>query len=196
MTSTIDAILSFWFGELNDKGLCDNDHNTMWFKSSAHTDAQCRNLFGESVSRAIAGDLDLWTTSNDGLIAMTLLLDQFTRNIYRGTAAAFSGDQRALELVRKAILENRQLHLPAIHRVFLYMPLEHSEDIETQDICVALFAELVSEINDSSIESFHRFAVAHRDVIAQFGRFPHRNAILDRQSTAEELDYLHSHGGF
>ena len=196
MADLINSILEFWFGEVNEQGLCAPDHQSLWFKSSASTDQHCREIFGDCVDRAISGELDNWPDTDAGLIALVILLDQFTRNIYRGTAKAFSGDNRALNLARFTIQAGRDKGLPTIYRVFLYMPLEHNENIEVQNECVALFAELATESGEDSVAGFARYAVAHRDVIARFGRFPHRNAILGRESTKAELGYLDTHGGF
>ena len=196
MDSTIDDILSFWFGELDERGLCDPERHPLWFRKSDDTDRRCRTEFGDKVTMALAGELDPWARSDGGLMALVLLLDQFTRNIYRDTPAAFAGDSRALELALAAIDSGRHTGLPAIHRVFLYLPLEHSENLDNQDRCVALLTGLADEVGVEQFQEFARYAHAHRQVIAQFGRFPHRNAILDRESTAAELAYLEQHGGF
>ena len=116
--------------------------------------------------------------------------------IHRGSAGAFAGDARALALAQHCIVTGHYRRLPAIHQAFLYMPLEHCEDLEVQEECVSLFEELGAVTGLERIADFTRFAVAHRDVIARFGRFPHRNDILGRPSTAEELEYLKVHGGF
>ena len=192
----IDDILIFWFGPLNSEGLCKPEQHELWFKSSANTDNQCDALFGAAVQRAIAGKLDEWAGSDRGLLALILLLDQFPRNIYRATPAAFSGDPRALSLALQAIADNRHLGIPLIHRVFLYLPLEHSEDEAVQEQCVALFEEMAVATGLAQMADFKRYAVAHRDVIARFGRFPHRNAILGRQSTPAETEHIATHGGF
>jgi uncharacterized protein (DUF924 family) len=196
MDKQIDAIHDFWFGELDDNGLCLHDHNALWFSASAATDDSCRSLFGASVEQALGGDLQTWAHSDKGLIALILLLDQFTRNIYRGTADAFAGDSRALALAQHCIATGHYQRLPAIHQMFLYLPLEHCEDLEIQEECVTLFTELAAITGNPQISSACRYAVAHREVIAQFGRFPHRNTILGRQSSPPELSYLETHGGF
>ena len=194
--AAISEILDYWFGPLNEAGMCREDRNPLWFKASADTDETCRSRFSDQVEQALAGELDSWTASDQGLIALIVLLDQMTRNIYRGTAGAFSGDQRALGLAQQAIETGIYQRLPAIHQVFLYMPLEHCEDLEVQEECVTLFEELAAVTGHQQIADFTRYAIAHREVIAQFGRFPHRNAILGRESTPAELAYLEQHGGF
>ena len=196
MDSAINDILSFWFGELDQRGLCDPGQHQLWFRKSDDTDRRCRTGFGDQVAMALAGELDQWAQSDRGLMALVLLLDQFTRNIYRDTPAAFAGDSRALALAVAAINSGRHTRLPAIHRVFLYLPLEHSENMRDQDRCVALLTGLADEVGIEQFQEFARYAEAHRQVIAQFGRFPHRNAILDRKSTETELAYLEKHGGF
>lgn len=196
MTQDIDDIHAFWFGELDEAGMCSADRNSLWFAANPEADASCRRRFGALVEQAIAGELDSWKTTDPGLVAQVILLDQFTRNIYRGTPAAFAGDSRALDLAQQTIASGRYQRLPAIHQVFLYLPLEHTEDPEVQEECVTLFEELAVVTGNELIAKSTRYAVAHRDVIAQFGRFPHRNAILSRESSPDELAYLEKHGGF
>ncbi|MEZ5502525.1 MAG: DUF924 family protein [Halioglobus sp.] len=196
MTDTIGEIHDFWFGELDAAGLCVTDRNELWFGANAQTDATSRARFGPSLALALDGQLDSWAQSDRGLVALVVLLDQFPRNIHRGTAQAFAGDPQALALARDAIDSGRHRQLPAIHRVFIYLPLEHCEDLAVQARCVSLFEELAALTGQPQYASFLRYAVAHRDVIARFGRFPHRNALLGRHSTAAELAYLEEHGGF
>ena len=196
MNKGVDAIHEYWFGRLDEAGMCAADRNALWFNANAQDDAHCRERFHTLVDLAVAGDLDDWAAQDDSLVALLVLLDQFTRNIYRGTARAFSGDTRALTLAQETIASGRYQRLPAIHQVFLYMPLEHCEDPEVQEECVTLFEELAVVTGNAQIASFTRYAVAHRDVIARFGRFPHRNAILGRESSPQELAYLEQHSGF
>ena len=192
----ISAIHAYWFGELDDGGMCARDRNALWFTASQENDDKLRERFGGSVEQALAGQLDSWAERDEGLVALVVLLDQFTRNIYRGTAQSFAGDPLALGLAQRTIESGHYQRLPAIHQVFLYMPLEHCEDPEVQEECVTLFEELAVVTGNPQIESFTRYAIAHRDVIAQFGRFPHRNALLGRESSEAELEYLQTHGGF
>ena len=196
MTDITTEIHDFWFGALDATGLCVNDRNALWFGADPDTDEICHSRFGRWLELALAGELDAWSETDSGLVALVVLLDQFSRNIYRGTAQAFAGDTRALNLAQGAIATGRHLRLPMIHQVFLYLPLEHCEDLQVQNECVALFAELHSAGGNQQVEGFARYARAHRDVIEQFGRFPHRNAALGRQSSPEELAYLAQHGGF
>lgn len=196
MDEAIDDIHHYWFGELQPNGLCAPEKQPLWFKKSRDTDRDIRLRFGPLVERAVRGELDHWAETDRGLVALVLLLDQFSRNIYRDTPDAFAGDERALALALAAIDSDRHLALPAIHRVFLYLPLEHCENLSSQDRCVVLFDELARESGEDKIAEFARYATAHQLVIARFGRFPHRNPILGRDSSKEELDYLATDGGF
>jgi uncharacterized protein (DUF924 family) len=196
MAEIITPIHDFWFGELDENGLCKTDRNALWFGADEAIDTHCRDLFGAPLADAVQGKLDFWAATDVGLVALVVLLDQFSRNIHRGTAQAFGGDAQALALSQDAIASGRHLGLPLIHRVFLYLPLEHSEELALQHQCVALFEELAQVSDHPQFTSFTRYAIAHRDVIARFGRFPHRNAALGRISSAAELTYLEHHGGF
>ena len=193
---SIGAVLDYWFGTLDHAGMPAPGRHRLWFGSDPETDRTCTQRFGVTVAQAIAGDLDHWTWTDDGLVALIVLLDQFTRNIFRGEPRAFSGDERALQAALDCIDTGRDHQLPTIHRVFVYMPLEHSEDLSHQQRCVSLFGQLAAASGNDRVADFYRYAVAHHDVIARFDRFPHRNAILGRRSTAEEIAYLAQHGGF
>ena len=195
MQQHIDNILSYWLGQLDEDGMSPADRQALWFSKNEATDTSLRTRYGKLLERALAGELEHWAASDDGLVALVILLDQFSRNIHRGTPKSFAGDAMALALARAAIADKRHLDMPAIHRVFLYMPLEHSEDLALQRQCVSLFTTLADSVGPA-VEQFVRYAHAHCEVIAQFGRFPHRNAILSRDSTEAELTYLERHGGF
>jgi len=194
--AAIAAMHAYWFGELDETGMCMEDRNSLWFSVSAENDEACRRRFGHWVEQALDDRLESWADSDNGLVALLLLLDQMTRNIFRGTALAFSGDSRALALAQREIAAGHYQRLPAIHQVFLYLPLEHCEDPEVQDECVTLFEQLAAVTGNEQVASFTRYAIAHREVIAKFGRFPHRNSLLGRASSAAELEYLEQHGGF
>ena len=196
MATPIDKIHAFWFGPLTTEGMSAPSQHALWFTKREDTDRKIATQFQSLVEQALAGQLDEWTDSAEGLIALILLLDQFTRNIFRNSANAFAGDAKALEFAQIALFEKRHLTLPPIHQVFLLMPLEHNEDLVVQEQCVEAFRALHERTGLPQIADFSRYAVAHRDVIAQFGRFPHRNDILGRSSTEDELAYLEKHGGF
>ncbi len=192
----IDDIHDFWFGELDARGMSPGDRRKLWFRGGAEHDERCRQQFGEACAEAIDGGLGEWEASDAGVVALVLLLDQFPRNIYRGTPRAFDGDPRARALSLEWVEHGHYQRLPASHQVFLFMPLEHSERIEDQDTCVTLFNQLAATTGSELILDFSRYAVAHREVIARFGRFPHRNEILGRESSSAELAWLEEHGGF
>ena len=196
MKEEVNAVHQFWFGPLDAAGFAAPQQNRLWFSANEETDATLGSRFGALVTRALRGELNHWAADDRGLTALVLILDQFTRNIYRGTPEAFAGDAAALELVQPVLASGRHEALPPIHQVFLFMPLEHCEDLAAQEECIRLFSKLAGRSDAERINESARYAVAHRDVIARFGRFPHRNAILGRESTAEELAYLEKHGGF
>jgi uncharacterized protein (DUF924 family) len=182
-------ILDFWFADRDDAG--QPAYRDQWFKRDDAFDAQIAQRFGAIVERALAGELDGelagWADSAEGALALVILLDQFPRNLFRGTARAFAGDARALRLAKQAIAQGFDRQLPRYNRMFLYLPFEHSEHLADQDRSVALFAAL----DDDNVA---RYAVAHRDIVARFGRFPHRNAALGRPSTPEETEFLKQPG--
>jgi uncharacterized protein (DUF924 family) len=171
-------ILAFWFSQ---------DVKAKWFVREDGFDAELRQRFGALLAKAKQGELAHWVESPDGALALVILLDQFSRNIYRGTPNAFTADEMALAAAKQAIAQGYDLRLTAEQRGFLYMPFEHSEALADQDRGVALFEALGSE---ESLDYMRR----HRDIIARFGRFPHRNAILGRSSTPEEIEFLKQPG--
>lgn len=192
--SRIETILRFWFGDLAD-------HHTppapskaeTWFKADPAFDARIRETFGDDVERALRGELDGWTSSPRGTLALVLLLDQFTRNIFRRTPSAHAGDARALEVALRAMEAGQDEPLHPAERAFLYMPLMHAEDPEVQDRSVEVFRALrdvAPEPLQPLCASFHHHAVGHRDEIVRFGRFPSRNTYMDRTTTPDELEYL------
>lgn len=182
-TASIRDILDFWFLPLDDPEY--GKPRKIWWGSTPELDAEIRGRFGALLDRAIAGELDHWRKSPDGALALTILCDQFSRNIHRRTAHAFAGDAKALETARYALARNYPAAYGTDMRLFFFMPFQHSEDLGDQDFCCTLFATLDDAEND-------KYALQHRDIVARFGRFPHRNEALGRDSTPEELDYLKS----
>jgi uncharacterized protein (DUF924 family) len=177
----IREILDFWFLPLGDP-----EHGKprdFWWDSTPEIDAEISSRFGALFDKAVTGELDAWRKSPDGALALILLCDQFSRNMHRRAARAFSGDAKALETARYAMARNHPAAYPNDMRVFFFMPFQHSEDLGDQDFCCALFATLGNEDNE-------KYTLRHRNIVARFGRFPHRNEVLGRASTAEELDYL------
>ncbi|MDQ6620636.1 MAG: DUF924 domain-containing protein [Pseudomonadota bacterium] len=180
-----EAILAFWFGPTPDAS------REEWFRKDDAFDAEIRTRFEAAVIAALAGQHVDWAATARGSLALVLLLDQFTRNIYRGTARAFAGDQAALHTAETAIAGGLDLSLRAVERWFLYMPFQHAEDRAMQRRSLELFGKLALETGlDSPLE----WAGKHERVVARFGRFPHRNAVLGRPSTPEEEAFLREPG--
>jgi uncharacterized protein (DUF924 family) len=186
-------LLDFWFGELDEHGLPDADHRNRWFRSDRKFDQEIRRRFLSLVLFASEQGLEHWRNEAGGALAEILLLDQFTRNIFRGGALAFESDRLARHLSRQAMDRGQDLELPLIQRAFLYMPMQHSELKKDQDLSVACYEQLVASADGLLAEflgSFLQSAVDHRDIVLQFGRFPHRNKALGRTSTEAEQAYL------
>jgi uncharacterized protein (DUF924 family) len=187
----INEILEFWFGEIGADGNVVEDRSALWWKKNPEADALIRRRFEELVQQAGRGELD-WAGTPRGCLALIIALDQLPRNIYRDTARAFAFDGKALELALGGLASGADCELPPIQRVFFYMPLEHAESRELQRRSVELFTELAG--TSPAFEVYLDFARQHQAIIERFGRFPHRNAILGRQSTREELAFLEQPG--
>ena len=174
-----DGVLDFWF---------DGDatrYRDAWFEADAAFDAMCARFAG-ALQFARDGLLDHWAETPRGILALILLLDQFSRNLHRGSPVAFAADAKALGLARDAVARGIDGQLHPIERMFIYLPFQHSEDAADQEESVRLFEALRLALGDATTE----YAYRHRDIIRRFGRFPHRNAALSREGTAEEQRYL------
>ncbi|MDD5296596.1 MAG: DUF924 domain-containing protein [Rhodocyclaceae bacterium] len=182
------AVLDFWFGPADP--FQGGQFRREWFSKSDAFDAEIRENFGAQVVAALAGELTEWNATAEGALAHILLLDQFTRNIFRDTARAFAGDALALGLATSLVASGRDKNLPPIWRWFAFMPFEHSEALIDQERSVALFAGLCREGQHEVFDAAYEYALRHRAVIERFGRFPHRNALIGRASTAEEIEAL------
>ena len=195
--SRIDDVLGFWFGSLDADGCADSEHSARWWKKDTAVDEEISRRFGD-LHRAIrAGELDDWLAEPRGRLAQVIVLDQFSRNMFRGKPASFASDERALEIALEGLDRGDDRGLPRDQRFFLYMPLMHSEKLAMQDRMVALFEALLAEAPPALREKtagFVKYAGMHRDIIRRFGRFPHRNAILDRTSSPEEVAFLEQPG--
>jgi uncharacterized protein (DUF924 family) len=190
-------VLDFWFGTGSDNSLIAQNQRKLWWSKDAEVDAGMRRRFGALVDTAAAGSHKDWAATPRGGLALILLFDQFTRNIHRDRPQAFACDAQALQLALDLINTNVDRKLRRIERVFCYLPLEHSESIDMQNRSVELFSALVVETPEYERDTFTGYAdyaVRHRDIIARFGRFPHRNRILGRDSTPEELEFLQQPG--
>lgn len=188
---TPQDVLDFWFLTASHEG--HGKPRDEWFRKDAAFDAAITDRFGTLIALAVGGGLREWDEQGpEGTLARIVVLDQFTRNSARGTPAAFAGDALALAAARKLVDSGAHLALTPVQRSFAYMPFEHAEDAAMQEISVRLFNELSEE--NSGFESAMDYAHRHRAVIARFSRFPHRNPILGRASTPEELEYLSQPG--
>jgi uncharacterized protein (DUF924 family) len=196
-TETINKIVAFWLGTSLDSSEAALARRDWWYDGGASVDEEIRSRFGALVPPARKGSLLDWQATSNGVLALILLLDQFTRNIYRGTPEAYSGDALAYEIVNRAIDRNldRELHLVA--RIWLYHPFHHAEQIEEQDKGIELLNRLLQSAPSlwhpyiqRSIRGWNR----HRDIVARFGRFPHRNQMLGRRSTDAEHAFLAADG--
>lgn len=193
----IEEILSFWFGEIDSDGLATAEQAKRWFRASAETDKLIRERFETDLQKTIRGQRTSWEQYPRGRLALIVLLDQFSRNIYRGTAQAFAQDELALRLCLQGVDIGHDLALRPIERTFYYLPMEHAESLEIQDKCVQHYEQLVASAPPAMVEKLQPsldYAASHRDIIARFGRFPHRNKLLGRVSTAAEREYF-SQGG-
>jgi uncharacterized protein (DUF924 family) len=177
-------VLEFWFSERVQP---------LWFAKDQAFDEEIRARFGANVAAANVGDLDFWVRAAESSLALVLLLDQFPRNIHRGTPRAFASDARARTIAGTAIDRGFDRHTRPDRRFFFYMPFEHSEAAADQARSVALFRRWADEHDGAGREraqELMEYVLRHQEVIDRFGRFPHRNAILGRESTAEELAFL------
>jgi len=188
-----EDVLEFWFGSSDDPF----ERVEAWWTADPEFDEQVRRRFETDVERAAAGELEDWKERPKGTVAFVIVLDQFSRNIYRDTAEMYAHDELALETALDAVERGVDGELEPIERQFLYMPLMHAEDRAIQRRSVELFDRLRREAPDPQREAFdnaYDFAVKHREIVDRFGRFPHRNEILDRESTDEERAFLDEHG--
>ena len=187
------AILDFWFADGLQTGWPTQEMKAVWFGGGPALDARITAAFGAQVLQAVEGGLAAWEDQPLSRLALVVLLDQFTRNVFRGLPRAFEGDTRAQGLVMDALANTWDQQLPVVCRVFLYMPLMHAENLTLQNECVSRFARLVADAPDAlkaQLQGNLDFARQHQDIIARFGRFPHRNGALARISTADEDTFL------
>lgn len=186
-------LLDWWFGQERTAAGVAAQKYRLWFGYSPSQDREAAARFGAEAGQALAGGLGHWCDEPEGWLALILLLDQLPRMIHRGTPAAFAGDARALALTRQGLARRWERALVPIRQVFVYMPLEHAEDLACQELAVGRFGRLYRQAQAGERELFADFldyAERHCQVIRRFGRFPHRNAILGRSSTVEESAFL------
>lgn len=197
MTNTVENIHRFWFGVLKAPEDMPREKVTFWFMKNERTDEYIREAYHSILEDAISGQFSHWKNTPRGYLCLILVLDQFPRHIYRNKPDAFAQDSEALKLTLEGLELEVDQSLYPIERCFFYMPLQHSEDLSIQEKSVQLYANLAEEVHESikpSFQEFHKYAKMHLDVIKEFGRFPHRNAILNRESTPEEEAFLKKPG--
>ena len=188
---TPQEVLDFWFGEIIDEWTT-TDRHALWFGARAADDEIIRAHFGEAMEQAVAGGMTAWEQKPMDTLALIILLDQMTRVIGRGRAAAFAGDKRALSLCLAGISGGFARQLPMVAQMFFYLPLEHSELLSHQEKHLALYADMIRQCpaRKKELTAAFDYARKHMDIIARFGRFPHRNAALGRVNTPAEETYL------
>jgi uncharacterized protein (DUF924 family) len=187
--SRADEVLDFWFGRASEPGY--GEFRDEWFRKDPEFDARVTDQFAGLYEEAVAGDLDGWRNDARSCLALVIVLDQFPRNMFRGDPRTHAADATALESSRYAVEHALDRELPAFQRMFLYMPFMHSENREDQRRSVELFGRLADEPGAPDITSY---ATGHRDIVERFGRFPHRNGILGRETTSEEAEFLKTEG--
>lgn len=193
MTHESDEVLRYWLGDGIERGWPSQDLGPRWFGGGRDVDREIESRFGALVRKACSGGLRDWEHAPLRLLALVIVLDQFPRNMFRGSAQAFQGDARAERLVSGALERGFDDRLPWVGRVFLYMPLMHAEDLALQRRCVECFEALRRDVPQRlqpEIDGNLRFARSHLEIIERFGRFPYRNAALGRDSTEAERQFL------
>ena len=183
--SRIDTVLTFWFGPPDEPGYPQS--RQIWFKKDDDFDRGIISQFTEDHARAGRGDLDSWKETPQGCLALVIILDQFSRNMFRGDPRAFASDAKARQVANFALAQGYHKDLPEVMARFFYLPFEHSEDLDDQGKSLDLFRSL-SGWNQP--DSAYFWAVKHYEIIRRFGRFPHRNQILGRKSTPKEITFL------
>jgi uncharacterized protein (DUF924 family) len=196
----MNQIIEFWFQQVADQADFESAEikatQGRWFAKNPAFDSEVAGLFGEVLLSCARREKDHWLKSVEGRMAQVLLFDQFTRNIYRDTPMAFALDARALNITLIAVDDGSDQALPLVRRAFLYMPLMHAEDMRHHRLARDLYGGLVDEAEkrgwpcQASLEMNLHFLGKHTEIIKRFGRYPHRNAILGRISTAEEVEFL------
>ena len=194
---TPDTLHAFWFGTSPQDAEVIASQSALWWQKQPAVDTEIRKRFAPLVERAATGELDSWLGELRGRLALILLTDQFPRNIWRDQAAAFAFDVLALRWAKEALALGLDTRARPIERVFLYLPLEHSENLADQQHAVRLFDALAASVSSElrpAFDGFLDYARRHLEIIERFGRFPHRNAALGRETTAAEADFLRQPG--
>ena len=193
MNETIEKILEFWFGGFPDAYSADLTRQNMWFEEGHKYDQEIFIKFGDVYQRAVEGELAHWLDMPRGRLAVIILLDQFSRHIHRGYPEAFAQDEKAQEICLEGIGAGDDLNMHPIERSFFYLPLEHAEDRDRQKWSVQAYNQLLADVPESHQQPYREmleYAMRHHYVIENFGRFPELNAILERESTKQELEFI------
>ena len=197
MADQSESVLAFWFGPPGSAAEVAGRQRKLWFGKSADNDQAVIERFAATLAAATAGRLDHWANTPRGRLALVIVLDQFPHHIHRDRPPAFATDPQSLALSLAALESREDRKLTPIERVFLYLPLEHAESLAMQARSVSLYEQLAHEAaadERALFDGFLDYARRHYDVVARFGRFPHRNEILARASTADELEFLKQPG--
>ncbi|MBT8470404.1 MAG: DUF924 domain-containing protein [Myxococcales bacterium] len=197
MTDPLEGILDFWFGELNEHGCSSPEHRKRWWTKSDAFDEAIQSHFLDDYEAIAAGEREAWRSTARGALAYIIVLDQFSRNMFRGTPKMFASDELAREVCREGLDAGFDAELSFDERVFFYLPLEHGESMEDLELCMELFDGLVDSAPqplEGDARYYLDFALRHKAIIERFGRYPHRNEILGRATSDEEAKFLEEPG--
>ena len=197
MTDPIEDVLDFWFGELNELGCSSPEHRKRWWTKSDAFDEAIKAHFLHDYEAVVAGERESWRNTERGTLAYIIVLDQFSRNMFRGTPEMFTADELAREACREGLDAGFDAELEFDERVFFCLSLEHSESMDDHERCLEIFHDLLSsapEPLEADAKNYLDFAKAHKAIVERFGRYPHRNATLGRASTPEEIEFLEEPG--
>ncbi len=189
----VNNIIVFWFGALDADSMPSEEAMQRWWQKDAEFDNVIKERFLPLVEKASAGELDDWLNDARGCLAYIILLDQFTRNMYRDSEAMYQHDTKAQAAAINAVLNGLDRELPLIFRIFVYMPFMHAESLHRQQQSLQCYQTLVDEADDKIKHHFeytYNFAVLHKQIIERFGHFPHRNVLVNRATSAEEAEFL------
>ncbi len=190
-------VLDFWFGPLDEAGFADEAHTKRWFMKDDAFDEEIRTRFAGLYEEIAAGEHTSWRDTPRGALAYVIVLDQFSRNMFRGSGKMYAEDAKAVAATKDAIVRGFDLQLQPAERTFLYMPLMHSEALHDQEACIHQFEALAESLEGEAARRVANnvdYAKRHRDIVARFGRFPHRNDLVERPTTDEEAEFLDQPG--
>jgi len=197
MSDRIEDVLDFWFGEVNELGCSSPEHRKRWWTKSDAFDETIKSQFLGDYEAIVAGDREAWRSTARGALAYIIVLDQFSRNMFRGTPTMFAADELAREVCCEGLDASLDSDLSFDERVFFYLPLEHSEEMADHRRCIELFSGLVDRAPEplqKDAKNYLSFAERHQAIVERFGRYPHRNETLGRASTPEEAKFLEEPG--